>query len=158
MREVLRQMITDSLAAPVPKLTRRDVRLPAVPGKAVAVIGMRRSGKTTFLWQCLAERLATGTPREALLCLNFEDERLAGIRTTDLQWMVEEYYRLRPEFRDRRRVSFFLDEIQAAPGWETFARRLIDTEQVVFSFPGPRPACSAGKWPPRACAAAAWRC
>jgi predicted AAA+ superfamily ATPase len=136
MREVLRQMITDSLAAPVPTYTRRDVRLPAVPGKAVAVIGMRRSGKTTFLWQCLAERLAAGTPREALLCLNFEDERLAGIQPTDLQWMVEEYYRLRPEFRDSRRVSFFLDEIQAAPGWETFARRLIDTEQVDLFLSG----------------------
>ena len=136
MREVLRQMITDSLAAPIPTHTRRDVRLPAVPGKAVAVIGMRRSGKTTFLWQCLAERLATGTPREALLCLNFEDERLAGIQPTDLQWMVEEYYRLRPEFRDSRRVSFFLDEIQVAPGWETFARRLIDTEKVDLFLSG----------------------
>jgi uncharacterized protein len=136
MREVLRQMITDALAAPIPKYTRRDVRLPAVPGKAVAVIGMRRSGKTTFLWQCLAERLATGTPREALLCLNFEDERLAGIQTTDLQWVVEEYYRLQPGFRDSRRVSLFLDEIQVAPGWETFGRRLIDTEQVDLFLSG----------------------
>jgi uncharacterized protein len=136
MREVLRQMISDSLAAPVPPHTRRDVRLPAVPGKAVAVIGMRRSGKTTFLWQCLAERLATGTPREALLCLNFEDERLAGIQSADLHWMVEEYYRLRPEFRDSRRVSFFLDEIQMVAGWETFARRLIDTEKLDLFLSG----------------------
>ncbi len=136
MREVLRQMISDGLAAPVPAYTRRDVRLPAVPGKAVAVIGMRRSGKTTFLWQCLAERLAGGAPRDALLCLNFEDERLAGIQSTDLYWMVEEYYRLRPEFRDSRKVSFFLDEIQTVPGWETFARRLIDTEQVDLFLSG----------------------
>ena len=136
MREMLRQMLSDSLAAPVPPHTRRDVRLPAVPGKAVAVIGMRRSGKTTFLWQCLAERLAAGTPREALLCLNFEDERLAGIQSADLNWMVEEYYRLRPEFRDSRRVSFFLDEIQMLAGWETFARRLIDTEQVDLFLSG----------------------
>jgi hypothetical protein len=45
-------------------MTRRDVRLPAVRGKALAVIGMRRSGKSTFLWQCLADRLAAGAPRE----------------------------------------------------------------------------------------------
>jgi hypothetical protein len=31
MREVLQQMIADSLAAPVPTYTRRDARLPAVP-------------------------------------------------------------------------------------------------------------------------------
>lgn len=78
MRDVLRQKIADGLAAPPPPFTRRDVRLPAVRGKAFAVIGMRRSGKTTFLWQCLAERLAAGTPREALLYISFEDERLVG--------------------------------------------------------------------------------
>lgn len=136
MREVLSQMIADSLAAPVPAHTRRGVRLPAVPGKAIAVIGMRRSGKTTFLWQCLADRLASGTPREAMLWLNFEDERLAGIQTTDLQWVVEEYYRLHPGFRDSTQVTFFLDEIQVAPGWEAFARRLIDTEQVDLFLSG----------------------
>jgi predicted AAA+ superfamily ATPase len=37
-------------------LTRREVQLPALPGKAHAVIGMRRAGKTTFLRQLLTER------------------------------------------------------------------------------------------------------
>ena len=37
MREVLRQKIANALAAPLPPLTRRDVRLPAVRGKAFAV-------------------------------------------------------------------------------------------------------------------------
>jgi uncharacterized protein len=129
MQELLRQLIADSLAMPVPPYTRRDARLPAVPGKAVAVVGMRRSGKTTFLWQCLADRLAAGVPREALLYLNFEDERLADLKGTDLQWVVEEYYRLAPHFRDRLRVTFFFDEIQVVSGWETFTRRLIDSEQ-----------------------------
>jgi hypothetical protein len=32
------------------------VRLAAVPGKAHAVIGMRRAGKTTFLRQLLVDR------------------------------------------------------------------------------------------------------
>ena len=60
MREIIRQKIVDSLTAPVPTFTRRDVRLPQVPRKALAVIGMRRTGKTTFLWQVLSERLAQG--------------------------------------------------------------------------------------------------
>lgn len=136
MQELLRQLITDSLATPVPPYTRRDARLPAVPGKAVAVVGMRRSGKTTFLWQCLADRLAAGAPREALLHLNFEDERLADLQAADLQWVVEEYYRLAPHLRDRRRVTFFFDEIQVVPGWETFARRLIDSEQADLFMTG----------------------
>ena len=56
-------------------LTRRDVRLPAVPGKALAVIGVRRSGKTTYLWQCLTERMSAGTARDALIMLGLEDDR-----------------------------------------------------------------------------------
>ena len=136
MQELLRQLIADSLARAIPTYTPRDTRLPAVPGKAVAVIGMRRSGKTTFLWQCLATRLQAGMPREALLYLNFEDERLADLRATDLQWLVEEYYRLTPHLRDRQRVSFFFDEIQVVTGWDTFARRLMDNEQADLFLSG----------------------
>ena len=64
-RSVIRQKIVDSEAAPPPPFTRRDVWLPTVPGKAVAVIGMRRVGKTTLLWQVLADRFARGDIDEA---------------------------------------------------------------------------------------------
>ena len=74
----------------MPTLTRRDIRLPAVRGKAHAVIGMRQSGKSTFLWQCHADRLAAGSPREALLYLNLEDERLNGMTAVDLGGVIEE--------------------------------------------------------------------
>ena len=136
MRELIRQKIVDSLALPVPAFTRRDVWLPAVKNKAVAVIGMRRTGKTTFLWQVLADRLSQGTAREALLYFNFEDERLAGLGASDLHLVVEEYYRLHPELRDRSRSVFFFDEIQVVQGWETFARRLLDTEHVELLISG----------------------
>ncbi len=79
MREILQQLIADSLATGIPEFARRDIRLPDVPGKAFAVIRMRRSGKTTIAWQCLADRLKAGAPRSALLYLNFLDECLAVI-------------------------------------------------------------------------------
>lgn len=63
-REIVRQRIVDALAARSPALTREDVGLPAVPGKAVAVIGMRRAGKTTFLsgryWRIVCPGELTG--------------------------------------------------------------------------------------------------
>ncbi len=136
MRELIRQKIVDALAAPVPTFTRRDVHLPGVAGKAIAVIGMRRTGKTTFLWQVLADRLAQGVGREGLLYVSFEDERLAGMAAADLTLLLEEYYRLHPEWRDRQQAVFLLDEIQVVPGWETFARRLLDTEQVELFLSG----------------------
>lgn len=135
-RDVIRQKIIDGLAAPQPVLTRRDIRLPGIPGKAITVIGMRRAGKTSFLWQALADRQAAGMEREGLLYLSFEDERLAGMAARDLNLVVEEYYRLQPDWRDRRRAVFFLDEIQVVPGWETFARRLLDSEQIDLFLSG----------------------
>lgn len=135
-RDVIRQKIVDSLAASPPVLTRRDIRLPGIPGKAVTVIGMRRAGKTTFLWQVLADRQVAGIEREGLLYLSFEDERLAGMSARDLNLVVEEYYRLNPEWRERRRAVFFLDEIQVVPGWESFARRLLDSEQIDLFLSG----------------------
>ncbi|MBI2926795.1 MAG: ATP-binding protein [Verrucomicrobia bacterium] len=136
LHQVIRQKITDALAAPVPAHTRRDVHLPGIKGKAMAVIGMRRSGKTTFLWQCLADRLKAGTPRDALLYFNFEDERLAEMTAHELQLVVEEYFSLHPERRDSKQVTFFLDEIQGVAEWETFVRRLLDTEKVELFLSG----------------------
>lgn len=122
--------------AALPRLTRRDVRVPKVPRKAIAVLGMRRAGKTSFLWQLIADRIAAGTPREGLLYFNFEDERLAGMQMADLALLVEEFYRRHPEWRDARRATWMLDEIQLVPGWERFARRLLDTEQIDLFLSG----------------------
>jgi predicted AAA+ superfamily ATPase len=136
MQRIIRQKIIDSLVMPIPAFTRRDARLPVVRGKATAVIGMRRTGKTTFLWQILSDRLKSGTEREGLLYFSFEDERLAGMTAADLHLVVEEYYLLHPEWRDNRRAVFFFDEIQNVPGWERFIRRLIDTEKVELFLSG----------------------
>ncbi len=136
MRDLIRRKIVDALVEPIPKLTRRDVHIPAIADKAIAVIGMRRAGKTTFLWQVLQDRLAQGTPREGLLHFGFEDERLAGMTVADLGLIVEEYFELHPEWRDARRPAFFLDEIQTVPGWEGFARRLLDTERIELFVSG----------------------
>lgn len=136
IQEVLRLKLSDALAAGIPELTRREIRWPVVPGKALAVIGMRRSGKTSFLSQCLGDLLAAGEPRESLVLLNFEDDRLAGIQAADLSFLLETYYQLHPEFRDQSRVTFFLDEIQLVPGWEAFARRILDSEKVRIFLSG----------------------
>lgn len=135
-RTVIRQKIIDAQAAPLPVLTRRDVWLPAVKGKAVAVIGMRRAGKTSLLWQILADKVANGMPREGLLYFSFEDERLADMQVQDLDLLVESFYQLNPSWRDARRATFFLDEIQLVPDWELFARRLLDSENIDLFLSG----------------------
>ncbi len=132
MRDVIRQKLADALVFEPPELTERDVRLSMLPRRAHAITGMRRAGKTYFLHQCLRERLTGGVPREALIYLSFEDERLAGLSAADLGWVLEEYFARYPNFRDRRQVTFFLDEIQVVPSWEAFVRRVLDTEKMAL--------------------------
>jgi predicted AAA+ superfamily ATPase len=68
-RDLLRLKLAESLAVPTVALTRRDARLPDIRGKAMAVIGVRRTGKSSFLAQCRADRMAAGSPKEAPLLL-----------------------------------------------------------------------------------------
>ncbi len=122
---------------PIPRFTPREVFVPRVSGKkAYAVVGMRRSGKTTFLWQKLSEQLSQGTPREALLYFNLDDERLSDLSASDLSLLLEEYYTLFPHVRAQEGATLLLDEIQQVPGWERFVRRVIDTESLQVYFLG----------------------
>lgn len=130
LHPVLAEKLNSTLQpSPNPTFTRRDARLPDVPGKVHAVIGMRRSGKTTFLRQLLAERRVLSKHHQAL-CLSFDDDRLAGLGSDQLASLLEEYYRRFPEMRGRDTVYWFLDEIQLVQGWERFVRRIKDSERV----------------------------
>jgi uncharacterized protein len=126
IEQIIREKISTSLENPPPVLTRRDATLPPISGKAIAVIGMRRAGKTSFLHQCRADLIASGRTSAKLLYFNFEDERLAGLAASDLHLIPETHLRLFPQ-PESEPVTLFLDEIQLVPGWETFVRRLLDT-------------------------------
>ena len=131
------EKLAESLEAPLPVGTPRRIHgRVALPGKATAVIGMRRAGKTTFLHQLRGERLERGVGRERLPFIDFEDERLAGIVAKDLHPLVEEYYRRHPALRGRETVTWCFDEIQVVPGWERFVRRLLDAERVEIFLSG----------------------
>jgi len=116
-------------------LTHRDIRLPKIPNKAHAVIGMRRAGKTCFLRQ-LQQACRGSVAAERAIFIGFDDDRLAGIDAGQLDELLEEYYRRYPQFRRRERVWWYLDEIQLVPGWDRFVRRAMDTEQIDFVVSG----------------------
>lgn len=124
--DLLRLKLAESLAIPTPSLTRRDVRLPGISGKAFAVIGVRRGGKTSFLLRSRGERIEAGRSPESQLFLFLEDERLTGLSVADLGWLLEEHARQLPGLRESGGMSLYLDEVQLVPGWEGLARRSMD--------------------------------
>ena len=96
MRSIMTQLIHDYHERQLPTMTPRDAVLPAINNKADIVIGMRRTGKTTFLHQIMAEKLSSNIPKERLLYINFEDERLLPLTAADLHLITEIYYQLFP--------------------------------------------------------------
>ncbi|MGC8724813.1 MAG: ATP-binding protein [Acidobacteriota bacterium] len=135
--EALFERLTESLEGALPSVTpRRLFTRASFPGKATAVIGMRRAGKSSFLHQLRGERLEAGVERERLPFVNFEDERLSGLEVSHLTALVEEYYRRYPSFRGKATVTWCFDEIQVVPGWERFVRRLLDSERCEVFLSG----------------------
>ncbi len=122
-------VIADKIASSVQGrrsvLTWRDARLPKVRNKAIAVIGMRRAGKTSYLHQVRDQMIDARRPPEQLIYFNFEDERLGGMRAADLSRIPDVHARMYPS-PDGERIVLFLDEIQLIPGWEVFVRRMLD--------------------------------
>lgn len=136
LHPVLAERLSTALEPfPLGRLTQREACLPNLPGKAHAVIGMRRAGKTTFLRQLLADRRRESSSERSIY-LSFDDDRLAGIAADQLGFLLEEYFRRYPSLRGRQTVHWFLDEIQFVPGWERFVRRVMDTEKIEIVVSG----------------------
>lgn len=135
MNPVLEQIVADFEQRDFPAFTARSLRLPALRNKVDAVIGMRRTGKTTFLFQRMNDLLLSGVPKDAMLYINFDDDRLLPMQTAQLSLVTEIYYQRHPAMKDRTAYLFF-DEIQNIDGWEHYIRRLIDTENVQIAVTG----------------------
>ena len=130
-RQALADQLAGSLHGPLPRYTPRQLqgRL-LVPGKATAVIGARRAGKTTFLHQARVELTAEHGSLAAAPYVSFEDERLIGLDAQALGAIVEEYRRLLPPDPPATARVWCFDEIQLVAGWERFVRRLLDEGQA----------------------------
>jgi hypothetical protein len=132
---LLEKLNTAVLPTTAPLGTRRDTPLVQLPGKATAVVGMRRAGKSTLVRQHV-EQLRAALPPERAVYLSLDDDRLTGIGVEQLAFLLEEYYRRFPALRGRDDVHLFLDEVQLVDGWERFVRRVLDTERMVVVVSG----------------------
>ena len=88
--------------------------------------GLRRSGKSTLLYHRVQQMVKEGVRWEQIIYINFEDERLVGFTTADLNDIVA----VQNEMSDLPGY-FFFDEIQNVPSWEKFARRMADAKEHV---------------------------
>lgn len=131
LKYVLKQFVERSLPACRP----RALSLPLGSGKVVGLAGVRRSGKTFLFFDAIRRLAERGVDRRRLIYLNFEDDRLQPLRAEELDLVLRCQRELFPETAGQR-VFLFLDEVQNAPGWERWVRRLQDTEDVELFVTG----------------------
>lgn len=113
----------------------RDAQFPDAPNKIKVAIGMRRTGKTYFLYQYILKLLKEGVGHQQILYINFEDDRLLPINEQKLASLIDSFYSLYPENHDRKCFLFF-DEIQNVDNWPIVIRRWHDSKNVEIFLTG----------------------
>jgi len=112
----------------------RETKLPVDSGKIITVVGVRRCGKTSVLFDTIQGLLRAGVANERILFFSFDDERLS-LKADEFDFIIQAYRELHPEIPLRDTYVFF-DEIQMADGWEQFVRRIYDTETTNIFISG----------------------
>jgi predicted AAA+ superfamily ATPase len=134
--ELLKAIILDFQEINLKTGVPRQLKISNIQGKATVCIGVRRSGKSTLMFQHVEKLLEKGISRQNIVHLNFFDDRLHNLQQTGLSAILEAYYSLYPEKKNSEIVYYFFDEIQVINGWESFIDRLMRTEKCEVYITG----------------------
>jgi predicted AAA+ superfamily ATPase len=137
MTECLKRIIReDQNLEPPDGLLPRRVTIGSLQGKVSVVTGVRGIGKTTFLRQRIWQLVESGVPRENILYLDLNDDRLYWLRHENPDLILEAYFELHPQKRGSETVHCFFDEVQALPHWQLFIDRLTRSEKCEVTVAG----------------------
>ena len=136
MKEELLSVMREFYHDGIPEgVVPRDVEYVEKLRASTVIKGMRRTGKTFVTYERMKRLVADGIPLKRIVHINFEDERLSKLTVDDLHLIGEVHAELCPEFADGK-VWYFLDELQCVDGWESYARRLVDSPNVQLCLTG----------------------
>ena len=89
--------------------------------KEITVItGVRRSGKSTLMFQMIERLMNKGVPPEQILFVNLEDKKLLDDSLDDIYGCYRENINL------DKKAYIFLDEAHRKEGWESWIRKKYD--------------------------------
>jgi len=103
------------------------------PNVIVAIIGVRRSGKSYLMRQVAKELAKKGIKKEELLIINFEDVRFTEFSTKLLNDIYEIYLEV---LKPTSKPFIFLDEIHNVPNWEKWVRTIHELSKAKIIISG----------------------
>jgi predicted AAA+ superfamily ATPase len=134
MKDVFKRLITDFIEKNITGIISRDYQIPLNSKKIISLIGVRRSGKSSILFD-IVHNLRKTTPRENIIYINFEDDRLYPLELKSLDLLLESYFELYPNKKNEK-IYLFLDEVQVVENWEAYVRRIYDNENISIYITG----------------------
>jgi predicted AAA+ superfamily ATPase len=96
----------------------------------ITISGPRRSGKTFICFQMIEELIKRGISKENILYINFEDNKLIGADSNDLDKLLESYREIYM-LNKNQHIYLFLDEIQIVKGWDAWVRKIHDIDKNI---------------------------
>lgn len=135
MREDFRYIVSEWLSRKLPETVDRNIRIDLKVDKVIAVAGVRRAGKTYLLFDIIKKLVAGGVPTENVLYINFDDDRLVGLGSKDLDDILSVYHEIASP-KDGTKLFLFLDEIQNVKNWELWIRRMYDSKKYKIVITG----------------------
>ncbi|MFA6789344.1 MAG: ATP-binding protein, partial [Arcobacteraceae bacterium] len=134
MKEIFKKLITDFIEKDIKNIQKREYAIPLESKKIISLIGVRRSGKSSLLFDTI-NQLRKIQPKENIIYINLEDDRLYPLKLASLDTVLEAYYELYPHKKDEK-IYLFLDEVQVVENWELYIRRVYDTENIQIYITG----------------------
>ena len=120
----------ESVPDSIPRTEYLDALIPLLDMREIIVLmGIRRSGKSTLLYQMIEHLLKTGSAHN-ICYINFDDNALIPF-AKDPEFLQTVYETYLEEQEPRGRVFLLFDEIQKIQSWEAWVKKMYDKNRDV---------------------------
>jgi uncharacterized protein len=118
----------------IPPTMKREIDIDINSDKIITIAGVRRSGKTSLMFQCIEQLFISGIKKSNIIYINFENERLIATQATDLDNLLVAH---NMTFTPQEGIIYlFLDEIQNVQNWDKWVRKIYDMHKYRIVITG----------------------
>jgi len=125
-----KQIITFWKEFDIPKALERAMSVDVNTDFIITITGPRRAGKTYFCFRLISQLLEKGISKGNILYINFEDNKILGAESKDLDKLLETFFEL-SLINKKQKIYLFFDEIQTVKNWDSWARTINDTRKDI---------------------------
>lgn len=125
-----KQIVVRWMEFEIPSFFERDLKIDITKDFIFTISGPRRTGKTYFCFQLIKNLLNQGISKQNILYINFEDNKLIGATSEDLEKIFAFYIELF-QINTKQNIYLFFDEIQTVTNWDAWVRKIYDTRKDI---------------------------